>query len=223
MTDRETPRRVAGRMLTLALALAALVPAVGCSKKTTAPVPQGRITGVVVIPGGGSVDNLDVSKSTIGGGLSTIDLAITDSTGHFSFGGLRPGGYVIYSHDFSGHCDADTAVVPDVSGNPAAETTSVVLTLRAGSVVRGILELTGRTNHSGAILYVDQLLSLAMTDSTGAYALFDVPTGSWNVTGTAAGFADRSFPVTIAAPGDTVTADTLRLVPGTPSARSQRR
>lgn len=214
---------VARRALALALVLLTFAAAAGCSKKTTAPVPQGRITGTVVLPGGGSVANLDVSMSPIGTGLTGIDLAITDAGGAFSFSGLRPGSYVLYAHDFASHCAADTAVVPDVPSNVSAETTSVILTLRAGAVVRGTVTLTGRTDHRGTTVYVDQILALALTDSTGAYTLFDVPTGPWNVTATATSFADQSTPVSIAAPGDTVTAASLLLVPGTPSARSQRR
>lgn len=212
----------ARRALVPALVFLALVTA-GCTKKTTAPAPAGRITGTVAIAGGGSAANLDVSLVSIGGSLTSLTLAITDGTGAFSFTGLRPGSYVVYSHDFASHCAADTAVVPDVPSNVAAETTSVALTLRAGAVVKGSVTLTGRTDHRGTVVFVDQLLTLALTDSTGAYALFDMPTGPWAIHASATGFADQSTPVNIAVPGDTVSAAPLVLAPGAPSARIARR
>src|SRR5438552_18570557 len=105
------------------------------------------MTRMLVIAGGGAVANLGVSLSRIGSSLTSLEIAITDAGGTFAFGSLQPGSYVLYSHDFVGRCDADTAVVP--SGSAAAETASVVLTLRPGGAVRGVVTLSNQTDARG--------------------------------------------------------------------------
>ena len=190
----------------------------GCSKKSTAPAPRGSISGRVVHVSGHAAGGVDVSMISISGTAASLDLVVADTLGRFSFTQVTPGTYVLYSRDFSDSCDADTLTVPNVSGNPAADTASTVLTLVPGGTLAGTATLSDRADSKGIALAVDHLLAVAVADSaTGSYHLHDVPPGNWVLRATCAAHADQVRNVTINNPGDTVQVAAIQLVPGTPS------
>lgn len=200
----------------LACAALALLLAAGCTKKSTSPGPQGSVSGRVIHAGGRPAPNVDVTLTAISGTLASLDLVVADTLGRFAFTRLSPGSFVLYSRDFADSCAADTVVVPNVSGNPAADTVSAVLTLLPGGTLIGTATLAGRGDSQGIVVYVDHLLTLATADSaSGAYRLGDVPAGNWTLRVTRTGFADATLPVAIPTPGDSVQVAPVTLQPGT--------
>ncbi|MBI5708928.1 MAG: carboxypeptidase regulatory-like domain-containing protein [Candidatus Eisenbacteria bacterium] len=205
-------RRLAGPGALLLLAL----PVIGtaCSKRTTAPDPGGTVSGVALLPGGAPAAGADVYLVllTTDPAAATLDLVVADSLGRFTFRAVTPGDHLVGARAADTLAVADTVHVPRVAGNAAAETASVALHLARAGVFRGRALLAGASDHRGIVVTAPDVLSLAATDSLGAYALTGIPVGRWGVDAERppAYLAARTS-ATLATPGDTVTLPDLVL------------
>jgi hypothetical protein len=201
----------------LSVALIALI-AAGCSKETTAPAPQGRVSATVALEGGGPAAGLSVSLIGFGTPIPSLRIAQTDAGGQASFSDLVPGGYVVYCRDYSSRADAETAFVPAA----APQTASVALVLRPAGKFTGTATLSGRTDHRGTYVYVPVLLPVGLTDSAGRFEVADIPPGQWPVEASHTGYATAAAAVTVPGPGDSVEIAPLQLAPGAPAAPLRR-
>jgi hypothetical protein len=192
----------------------------GCSKKTTAPGPTGRVSGRVTYPGNLSAAGVDVAVISYGTASTTITIAVTDTAGNYAASGLAPAHYVVSSRDVAARAAADTVVVAN------GATAAANLVLLPGCTITGTVTLAGRADHRGTVVDVPVLVSLSVTDSTGAFELTGIPAGQWSVEASHAGYVTGVSFAQVAAPGDSVAIAPFQLIlpaPGPQSARARAR
>lgn len=161
----------------------------GCASKATGP--RGALHGVVVDGAGTRLRSQDVALAGLDGGVGALEVSITDSLGHYGFGNLAPGSYLVSVITDQSLAAADTVAIPNGEAAPD--------TLRAAPA--GAFY---GTTLAGASVAVEGLLALSISDSTGVWTLHGIPPGHWIVGASHAGHADVSAAATIATPPDSV-------------------
>jgi len=204
-----------------AVALAALlfltVSAAGCGRKSpTAPpaaVSTPRPVGVVLADSLGSPipDATVVATSLFDvNGFALILTATTDAAGETEFQ-MRSGPWIISARAMDGRVAAGLAVVLAPPPNP--DSVLVRLVAHTPSRIEGHARLAGRSDHRGILVSAVGLYgALAVTDSSGAYALGNVPPGQWSLFFGFLGFGDNYTTVTVTTPGSVVTAPDIELL-----------
>lgn len=200
MTSHLRARRAARRLVAAAVGVLVLA---GCSRDSSSPGRHGAIHGVVHDSAGAGVAYAVVHAVRVPVSGQPIEIASADADGLFSISLDQPGTYLVGARGID-DVAVDTVVVPSVSGQPAAETTFVAMTLVAGGVFTGTATAAGPPNDAGTVVVADGWLAIATTDSTGRYRLEAMATGTWPVIATRTGYRAATTTGTLPAPGDSV-------------------
>jgi hypothetical protein len=154
-------------------------------------------------------------------GFAVVLSAVTDAEGEATLEMLA-GPWIVFAREPGGRVAGSHSVIL-APASPDPDSVLVRLVARAPSRIEGHARLAGRSDHRGILVSaigVDG--ALAVTDSTGAYALDRVPTGAWAVFFGALGFGDAFVTVTVPAPATTVTAPDVELISDPHEARAGR-
>jgi len=155
----------------LALLIAA---ATGCSKDDPAapPILTTTVMGTVADSAGAAVSGATVSltlQSPNGIGLTTM--TSTSAAGFFVFNNVAAGNYTIWARSSNG-----TGVAGTTTAMPRPNT-SIAMTLRAPCVARGMVQ-----GPDPLDVVVSCETTFDLPDSTGAYQVTGIPTGTWTFT-----------------------------------------
>lgn len=202
--------------LALAAAAAAGALALGsCGKSPTGPEQPPTVHRTVTIAVRDSLGNpaagaeVWITSLFDSAGLVTLMVVETDAQGEI-VRVLAEGGWVAWTGG-GGTAAGGSFVVPGAGRDPS-DTLVVRLVRRASSRATGVAKLAGRTDHRGIWVSCLAAQPFAMTDSTGAYSLEDMPPGRWTVTCSMVGFKLGITEVTVPAPGVTVTVPTVTMI-----------
>jgi hypothetical protein len=142
-------------------------------------------------------------------GFAVVLFETTDGAGEAALN-LLPGPWILSARATDGRVAGAHAVI--LAATPASDSILVRLEAHAPSRIEGHVRLAGRIDHRGIIVSAIGIGdALAVTDSTGAYALYAVPPGTWTVFCGILGFADGFTNVTVTTPGSVVTAPDIQL------------
>ncbi len=97
------------------------------------------------------------------------------------------------------------------AGRAAADTQVVRIVLHTGSRASGVTTLAGRGEHSGTLVS-SEAGAVAVTDSTGAWTLGDLPPGRWTLSMYHLGFQLGSAQAVVTTPGSQVVVPAVSLV-----------
>lgn len=216
----------------LALAVAALVSfGAGCERSPTSPRPAPVVHRTVTVHAtdslGAPAQFAQVVWKSFDDTLGHVDQRITvaDAQGIVREV-LTAGPWMVYVQGGLGAQGVAGATfdVPGAS-RAGADTQLATLRLDAGSVVHGVVTLTGLTNHAGTIVGVVTDNFVAASESTGVWALPLVPIGKWPVRFRHPGFAPKVETVVVATSLSRVSVPDVRLISTlgpTPSAAARR-
>lgn len=130
-----------------------------------------------------------------------IRVTISDSHGRYAFDGLESGNYLIVSQAEDHLAGSALAVIPrDLAA--AAGTTFVDINLMPTGTFTGNATLQNMTDHSSTVVYVTGSSNVAVTNSTGDYALTGVPVGDHVIQATHTGWLDQSTGGTLTTAGE---------------------
>ncbi len=191
------------------LAACALLALAGCAKDP-APVPVSTVQGTVHHDDG-SPASVDLALQTLvpTGASDELFVQFSDAAGHYEFGDLSSGTYVLSAFDpLSDAVAGDTIQV----GN-GVNVTAPLLTLEPSGGFRGRVTLQGATDHRDTHLSVRGFLAFATSDSVGDYVLVGLPEGRWSMVAEHPNYVTATRAATIAAPGDTATVPDFVLTP----------
>jgi hypothetical protein len=141
-------------------------------------------------------------------GLVEVRYATTDADGE-NLQVLAQGGWIVTTTP--GPQAAGASLIVSGDERAPADTQLVRLTTHAASRLRGKVTLAGRTDHRGTIVSGD-VGGLAVTDSTGAWAMDGVPLGRWTLWTSQHGFESAVFQVLVITPGSLVIAPPVTVV-----------
>ena len=189
---------------------AALVAALltSCGETSTGPSVARTIhrsTAVVVsdslgVPAAGAA--VQVVAEFDSAGLVPVVLATTDADGIASVV-LTEGTWGVHAKTNARIVAGATFTIPGKT-RAGSDTVMVRITLHTASAARGrALLLT--TNHGGTVVGCPPAPSVSVTDSSGAYALRQLPLGHWTITMHHPGYALGLAEIDVTSPGDTVT------------------
>jgi len=186
----------------------------GCAKSPTAPTSQKTysVAATVEDSTGARLAHADVSAwGPLDGPLMTLGPPATSDAAGVARFTLAAGRWCLYTGG---------AYVAGSIGQVGAHPDTVLfrLVVRPGSVARGRIMLAGQTSYGGTLVDPMAFPSLGSTAADGSYELSGLPPGTWTIGASHLGFQDKLFDVTVPAPGDTITAATITLVPGGPVA-----
>jgi hypothetical protein len=97
------------------------------------------------------------------------------------------------------------------AGRAAADTQVVRIVLHTGSRASGVTTLAGRSEHSGTVVS-SEAGAVAVTDSTGAWTIGDLPLGRWTLSMYHFGFQLGSAQAIVTTPGSQVVVPAVSLV-----------
>lgn len=124
---------------------------------------------------------------------------------------LQAGPWVVSARAADGRVAASHSTILAPPPNP--DSVRVRLVARAPSRIEGHARLAGRTDHRGILVSVIGIEGgMAVTDSSGAYAIGALPPGTWGLFYGAFGFGDLFQHVSVPAPATTVTAPDVELI-----------
>jgi hypothetical protein len=126
----------------------------------------------------------------------------TDTRGRFAFDGVGAGTYAVqFIADH--HLGAFREIIvppPDA----LADTVYVDVDLTPTGTFSGVATLENAAGHQGSIAYVQGTSYVAVTDPAGAYAISDVPVGSYTVRAGHAGYLEDTENGTLTTAGENV-------------------
>jgi hypothetical protein len=124
---------------------------------------------------------------------------------------LLPGAWIVSARALDGRVAGSQALILDPSAHP--DSVLVRLVAHTPSRIEGHARLAGRTDHRGILVTAIGIdAGAAVTDSTGAYAVDDVPPGTWTLFFGSLGFSDGFTVVTVPLPASTVIAPDIELI-----------
>jgi hypothetical protein len=192
--------------------------AISCSEAPTGPPitrTVHRTTAVVVhdslgAPAEGATVRLVATFDSAG--IAPVVIATADADGVASVV-LAQGGWGVHGLASGGgqKVAGATFIVPGLV-RPEIDTLVVRITLHTPSVAHGRVLLGAETEHRGTVVGCSPAPSVAVTDSTGAYALDLLPLGRWTITMYHPGFSLGLAYIDITIPGDTLTVANAHLV-----------
>jgi hypothetical protein len=142
--------------------------------------------------------------------LNSTQITLTDESGSFRFNELVAGDYLVRTNARNHLSGLNEVGIPEYFA--AAETTFVDIDLVPTGTFTGNVTLQNETNHSGSLVYVLGSSNVAVTDSSGNYAITDVPVGTHSVQAGHPGWLDESTAGSIVAAGDLVPLSNLFLL-----------
>jgi hypothetical protein len=163
-------------------------------------IERGRIAGIVVDPHGQPIDNARVVAETKDG-KSTVSIR-SDEDGHFDFGGVLPGEYMV-----SARRGPKREYPPSIS--VIAGDRHVRLVVPDGATLTGRVVAGGApVPYFGVSVTHEPELGAGSIDgqrwSSGRFEARELPAGSWGVVIVAPGFAPKPVAVVALAAGQTV-------------------
>jgi hypothetical protein len=141
---------------------------------------------------------------------SGLLVTTSDAQGRFAFAGVAAGDWQLTGSADDHLAGSARLTLPEVSAN-AADTTFVDIALQPTGTLAGTVTLQNATSHRGAVVYVEGLSNVAVTDAAGAYVLRGVPVGARTVWATKDGWIELSRSGTLTAAGDSVTLPAMNL------------
>jgi hypothetical protein len=219
--SRDVPHRASGGRfpggIRRAIACGAALIAIGCARQspTAPPVTPStpRAVGIAL------TDSLDVplaDATTVAtslfavNGLAIVIYATTDPDGEAVLQ-MLPGAWIVSARAVDGRVAGTQALILDPTAHP--DSVLVRLVAHTPSRIEGHARLAGRTDHRGILVTAIGIdAGAAVTDSTGAYAVDDVPPGTWTLFFGSLGFSDGFTVVTVPLPASTVIAPDIELI-----------
>lgn len=133
-------------------------------------------------------------KNTPAAGSETQRVTLTDDRGRFSFDGLTPGDYAVQVRADDHLGGFANVVVPNTP--QALDTIIVNVNLTPTGTFSGVATLENGalvpTAHSNIVVYCQGTSYVGVTDPTGAYAITDVPVGTYTIRATKSHYIDDS-------------------------------
>jgi len=205
-------RRRIARLPRAVVAFAAVASLIlgGCAKDPK-PVTLASLQGTVHHDDG-SPASADLALQTLtppSGAADELFVQFSDATGHYQFGNLAGGTYVVSAFDPL----TDTVAGDTVQVDAGVAATAPLLTLATSGGFRGKALLQGATDHRDIQVTVRGFLALGTSDSVGDYVLVGLPAGRWSVFADHTGYLTSTQSGTIAAPGDTTALPDFVLTP----------
>lgn len=143
-------------------------------------------------------------------GFALVIHGTTDAAGEATLQ-LRAGPWVVFARATDGRVAGSLATI--LAPPPSPDSVLVRLVARAPSRIEGQARLAGRSDHRGILVSAIGIDGgMAVTDSSGAYAIGRMPPGTWALFFGAHGFGDHFTFVTVTAPATTVTAPDVELI-----------
>jgi len=198
------------------LAVLALGALASCGKSPTEPPPRAVVHRTVTVVVADSLGAPAVNAAVVwvarfdSAGVNETRFSPTDDEGA-DLQVLAEGPWVVSVAAALPARVAGASFVVSGAARAAADTQVVRLVLHTGSRVTGSATLAGRTEHSGTIVS-SETGAFAVTDSSGAWALGDVPLGRWPLTMFHFGFALGTAEAVVTTPGSTVVAPAVHLI-----------
>ena len=141
-------------------------------------------------------------------GIAETRFSISDAEGT-DLQVLAEGPWLVTAAAMSSRVAGGSFVVSGV-GRAAADTQVVRIVLHTGSRASGVATLAGRSEHSGTLVS-SQAGAFALTDSTGAWTISDLPLGRWTLTMFHFGFKVGVAQAVVTVPGSAVTVPTATM------------
>jgi len=142
--------------------------------------------------------------------------AVTDASGAYAIPDIPRGSYTA-SASAAGYLDQSLTVTIAGGQTSSADFALAPIPPATGSLAGRVTDATALTPIAGAT--VSCAGKSAVTDASGAYAIPDIPRGSYTASASAAGYLDQSLTVTIAG-GQTSSADFALTPASTPNSKT---
>lgn len=123
---------------------------------------------------------------------------VSDDEGRYAFDFVLEGRYSLQARS-EDHLAARQELV---MGKAAAETTIVDIDLTPTGNFAGVVTRENAVEHGGSLVFVQGTSYAAVSDSTGAYQISDVPIGSWDLRAQYPGHRDDSTQGTLSTAGE---------------------
>ena len=142
-----------------------------------------------------------------GSAATGVRAVVTDALGRYAFDGVAQGDYVVSAatrNYLAGN-------MPVRINSTLTDTTYVNISLKPTGTFSGLTTLENATTHPSSVMYVVGTSYVAVTNASGAWVMRGVPIGAHTLTGTHAGWLDRSTTGTLGFAGDSVAVPNLVL------------